>query len=427
MPIVDPGEDFATIVDALIAVTVQQVDPDSGAVTATSSNVTCLKRAPLTNEVGTEAGGSVRQERCRFVLLASDVSFVPDERDRIVDDSGFVWGVDTASIEGLETLYHVDTTRNATNAPDPTTQDLFTGLVNCYRFDGNGYDAASGTPAASEMTFSDVPVYGSGLLGSALTSGGPGTAAVDPGSVWSLTGWLFIGSAFSGTGGRVAIEFVDLDTVVISGVEVICSGSVTRFDFGDVQSYSLSAGWHHFAITNTGSAGGLLRYVDGQQVGSAGTVPVGDVNQLAVAPVGDNAENAVDQVMVYGVALTAEKVAAAYDSGAGFDPTDIVPVPVSAATSVTGEDVFLTLNMAVDGILDGSLAFVVKANGTDLGFFIAGAVLLPGNVLQIHADIAFVPTGQTVTLDYVPGTVETFGTSKALAAFVGFPVTNNVP
>jgi hypothetical protein len=110
----DIGLDFAAVVDGLSRVTVRQTDPDTGATLATAENVTCLAgdRDDADAAVGDgEAGG----ESTGFTLLAREVGFEVRARDRVTDEDGVVWSVDSTSVEGRGALYVCEATRMRAN------------------------------------------------------------------------------------------------------------------------------------------------------------------------------------------------------------------------------------------------------------------------------------------------------------------------
>jgi hypothetical protein len=106
----DIGLDFAAVTDGLELVRVRQVDPDTGETTATAYPVTALAGDAVEENAGTE-GGEVAGIESGFTLRASDVGFVPRERDRIVDAAGVTWSIDSVSVEGRGSLYVCDATR----------------------------------------------------------------------------------------------------------------------------------------------------------------------------------------------------------------------------------------------------------------------------------------------------------------------------
>lgn len=71
-------------------VTVKQLDPDTGAVSATSTGVDAVWRDKRRVEASVEDGG-VAVELIRWRLLASAVDFVPRKRDTVTDAGGVVW------------------------------------------------------------------------------------------------------------------------------------------------------------------------------------------------------------------------------------------------------------------------------------------------------------------------------------------------
>ncbi|MBA4191310.1 MAG: hypothetical protein C0467_25285 [Planctomycetaceae bacterium] len=101
---VDPGADYAIVMDGLDLLTVQQIDAGTGAILATSLNVVCLKR--LTKKETVSVGeGEVGSTVSGFTLVASGLSFIPKDRDRVIDADGVVWEIGNVTIGGFDTLY----------------------------------------------------------------------------------------------------------------------------------------------------------------------------------------------------------------------------------------------------------------------------------------------------------------------------------
>lgn len=105
MTAADIANDLDTV-DGIGTVSVQQIAPDSGAVLATSSNVTVLARILDKREQPT-GDGSIPTETRRFHLKASQVSFVPKSRDRVIDGSE-TWKIDTVQRAAFGTRYVVE-------------------------------------------------------------------------------------------------------------------------------------------------------------------------------------------------------------------------------------------------------------------------------------------------------------------------------
>lgn len=98
-----------SLVDGRDTVSVQQRSPQTGAVLATDASVVVLKRAP--ERAPEPAGdGDVVVESCRWHLQASTLSFVPKQRDRIVDGAD-AWAINRVTAASLGTRYVVETTR----------------------------------------------------------------------------------------------------------------------------------------------------------------------------------------------------------------------------------------------------------------------------------------------------------------------------
>lgn len=97
------------IVDSLGSVNVQQINAVTGAVLATAVGVKVLRRVVEKSEV--PAGeGEVQVETCRWHLKASDVGFVPKERDRIVDGAE-AWKIEKVTKAAFATRYVCETTK----------------------------------------------------------------------------------------------------------------------------------------------------------------------------------------------------------------------------------------------------------------------------------------------------------------------------
>lgn len=102
--------DMAGVADDLGVVTVQELNPVSGAVVQSASNVTVLKRVTERREVAVGRGG-VATETCKFHLRASQIPWVPRRRNKVIDAAGVAWEVDGVTIATLGTRYVVETTR----------------------------------------------------------------------------------------------------------------------------------------------------------------------------------------------------------------------------------------------------------------------------------------------------------------------------
>lgn len=107
----DLADDF-DVFDNVTNVTVRQIDPVTGAVTATAANVPGLRS--VVSAQGIEAGdGEIRSTTTRFQLPVSRLSFSPKKRDRVTDAAGGVWAVDSVSLSTFGTRYTVEVTRVA--------------------------------------------------------------------------------------------------------------------------------------------------------------------------------------------------------------------------------------------------------------------------------------------------------------------------
>lgn len=99
------AQDFEDYAPGTSTVTVQQINPDTEAVTATSSGVTALKRVTKYETVGV-GDGEVGATECKFWLRASQVSFAVVDHCRIVDAEGITWVVgESVSLVGMGALW----------------------------------------------------------------------------------------------------------------------------------------------------------------------------------------------------------------------------------------------------------------------------------------------------------------------------------
>lgn len=101
---VNPGEDYSIVMDGLDTVTVTQINPDTGAVLATSAAVTAMQRFPRTETVSV-GEGEVGATFSSFALVAAGLSFVPKARDQITDADSVVWEIENVTTGGFGTLY----------------------------------------------------------------------------------------------------------------------------------------------------------------------------------------------------------------------------------------------------------------------------------------------------------------------------------
>ncbi|VTT98936.1 unnamed protein product [Gemmataceae bacterium] len=104
---VNPGADYAAVVDGLDLVTVRSIKPDDGSTLLTCENVTCLQKRDslVTVPVGE---GEVGAARCGFTLVAAGLTFAPKDRDQITDAGGVVWEIGNVQAGGFGTMWHCD-------------------------------------------------------------------------------------------------------------------------------------------------------------------------------------------------------------------------------------------------------------------------------------------------------------------------------
>lgn len=99
------ADDTLSFVDGLTFATVQQTDPDSGAVVQTASNVTILKRNTGVISVPADEG-EIAYVNCSHIRIwASTCPFVPKYRDLLTDQESITWmigkRVDMESFNGF--------------------------------------------------------------------------------------------------------------------------------------------------------------------------------------------------------------------------------------------------------------------------------------------------------------------------------------
>jgi hypothetical protein len=105
---IDIGQDFSDNCPGLTQTTVQQINPDSGAVGLSSSNVDTLKRVTQYGTVGV-GEGEIGATECKFWLRASQISFTVVNRCRIVDAEGITWEVgERVRLVGFEALWECE-------------------------------------------------------------------------------------------------------------------------------------------------------------------------------------------------------------------------------------------------------------------------------------------------------------------------------
>jgi hypothetical protein len=87
--------------DAAAKVTVESVNPDTGAVLATAANVYAIKRARRRLPVTVGGQGGVPADLCRFDILAVGLAFALKHPDRVTSSDGTVWVVDERGVEHI--------------------------------------------------------------------------------------------------------------------------------------------------------------------------------------------------------------------------------------------------------------------------------------------------------------------------------------
>lgn len=101
------GPDFEALMAPLLApVTVSQIDPDTGAATATDT-VAALDRTRL-REAFAAGGGELGDDTSRFVFRSELLPWTPKARDQIAEADGTVWVATAVNFLGFSQLTAVD-------------------------------------------------------------------------------------------------------------------------------------------------------------------------------------------------------------------------------------------------------------------------------------------------------------------------------
>lgn len=202
--------------------------------------------------------------------------------------------------------------------------DVLTGLLAYYRLgedtldsSGNGRDLTGGSPSFS---FDAGPLND----GACMVSGTPALAVAIPATAYSLSAWFGCPGTTIG-GSSPGYIRLDRDN---GGLEHLfslnwqrtptrsCYAGVT-LEAAQLYTTDLSNSWHFLVVSSDGTT--LRGWLNGVSLGSSVVVPpAATITQIQVTA---NAKAYVQQVAIYGRALTSADAAALYNGGAGFDPT----------------------------------------------------------------------------------------------------------
>lgn len=108
----DPLNDFLGMVNITGfpgTITVQQVNVDTGNITANSSGIQAIGRTTDAAVIGLSADGNVITKGKRFFFQASSVSFTPKIRDAVLDSGNVTREITDISLIGFDTVYRVET------------------------------------------------------------------------------------------------------------------------------------------------------------------------------------------------------------------------------------------------------------------------------------------------------------------------------
>lgn len=98
--------------DALVAVTVEEVDADTGPADADTKaeSVPALQWDEQSGPVAVGDGGELSATTCRFELAVIDVGFTVRQRVRVTDPTGRVWVLDRVRTDASGSLYLCEAT-----------------------------------------------------------------------------------------------------------------------------------------------------------------------------------------------------------------------------------------------------------------------------------------------------------------------------
>lgn len=100
----DPGADFAAYYPDPRPVTVESVNPDTGATLASAANVPAARLLEVGNTAPAR-GGEVGFGACEFWFRCDGLSFTPKPRDTVTEDPGgaaeIVWIIDECAFTGV--------------------------------------------------------------------------------------------------------------------------------------------------------------------------------------------------------------------------------------------------------------------------------------------------------------------------------------
>ncbi|WSE16930.1 LamG domain-containing protein [Streptomyces sp. NBC_01397] len=232
-----------------------------------------------------------------------------------------------------------------------------------FRYTGNSLATNSGSKTGISVTSSGGITWASGLLGGeAPRFAGTGSASritynLNPNTVfnassWSLEVWFKLES------GRVthsdiiqtfdannecALFIWDSTGTDANKLKVFHKGSGgARQTFTSTMAFT-DTNWHHVVVVKEGAPGTLRVYIDGVQ---NGTVPsqvqnYGSTTPFRIAAYGDTANNenflgTIDEVAVYGSALSAQRVSDHYTAGITPPPPVVLEAGIPASVAFAG-------------------------------------------------------------------------------------------
>lgn len=220
----------------------------------------------------------------------------------------------------------------------PGPPPVFTDGQAHYRFESNLDDS---TGYGRHLIGSGDEAYGSGKLGLAMIGGFRSSRQfneIDWLGPWSIFAWVNLPVVGVGQGGGFGSSGVDnpgsIASTTARGTVFAANGPTWRFfpRRGATSGFSAvqAPGWHHVGLVYVPGIGVKL-YIDAVQDGAAiNAVPASnDATGVLVAdPTGNAHATPIDELDVYGRALTQQEIDLLYNGGNGFDWTN--PVIIKA-------------------------------------------------------------------------------------------------
>lgn len=226
--------------------------------------------------------------------------------------------------------------------------NLKTGLLAYYRFEGNTLNSYGPAPA--------LPAGGTfaagGLIGQCKTTWATQSSGWNPvaGMTWSWSWWFKVPTG-SANGVGCDVDLFDSATATVVETAYVGAGTSGQLQIdGGLVGPALThdGSWHHIVVVSDGASRKV--YLDVAEVMSVTVTPhnLGDIGAFLTG----DFNCPIDEMGVWGVALTPPQVSALYNGGAGLDPTGVGTVvgTVTITVTITGT---INLSPLVTGTLLG--------------------------------------------------------------------------